>query len=289
MAVGAGDLPALVEYLEHRRRGGGSGAMVLLLQEAYAAGPPVPQLATGIALDASPEAPGARWTKRIAPDPAPEPRSERMGAPRTDIVSFASERGLSLCYVPSMRNGGPHDPAEDRGNAVVATVPLFGLRAVELPMERQRRVAVAARIAVGGLEVELCSVHLDNRPAWARAWRVLGRTQRHQMEGLLREFPPRGGESGKRTPAVLGGDFNTWLRGRRQAAHRRARARFPLPRRPDMRPTHLFEIGNWPRKSDYLMARTQPGWRFDCRRLDDTFGSDHYPLVGALRPPAADE
>ena len=264
MAVGGGDLEALVWWLGSRDAKEDGGTTVLLLQEAYAAGPPIPKLG-----------PTARWARRIAlPD-------RRM---RTEIVSFALGRGMSLCYAPSMRNGGPEEPAEDRGNAILATAPLRGLRVIELPMERQRRVAVAATVEVGGTEVELCSVHLDNRPAWARAWRICGQVQRRQAEGLLGEFPASGGRSPESAPALLGGDFNTWLRGHRQGASRIARARFPLPRKPDLRPTHFFEIGGRLRKSDYLMASGPRGWRFECRRLDATFGSDHFPLVGTLHP-----
>ena len=202
----------------------------------------------------------------------------------TEIVAFALRSGMSLCYAPSMRNGGPEDPTEDRGNAILATAPLRGLRVIELPMERQRRVAVAATVEVGGTAVELCSVHLDNRPAWARAWRIFGQVQRRQTEGLLGEFPESGGRSLESAPTLLGGDFNTWLRGHRQGASRLARARFPLPLNPDPRPTHRFEIGGRLRKSDYLMASAPRGWRFQSRRLDTTFGSDHFPLVGILRP-----
>lgn len=264
MAVGAGDLEALVGWLRSRAANEDGGATVLLLQEAYAAGPPIPKLG-----------PKARWARRIAlPD-------SRM---HTEIVAYALCSGMSLCYAPSMRNGGPEDPAEDRGNAILATAPLRGIRLIELPMERQRRVAVTATVEVGGTNVELCSAHLDNRPAWARAWRICGQVQRRQAEGLLGEFPASGDRSPESAPALLGGDFNTWLRGHRQGASRAARARFPLPRNPDPRPTHFFEIGGRLRKSDHLMASAPHGWRFESRRLDTTFGSDHFPLVGTLRP-----
>ncbi len=264
MAVGGGDLEALVCWLGSRDAIEDGGTTVLLLQEAYAAGPPIPKLG-----------PTSRWARRIA---LPGRRI------RTEVAAFALGSGMSLCYAPSMRNGGPEDPAEDRGNAILATVPLRGLRVIELPMERQRRAAVAATVEVGGTEVALCSAHLDNRPAWTRAWRICGQVQRRQAEALLAEFPATGSRSPEPTPALLGGDFNTWLRGHRQKASRMARHRFPLPRDPDLRPTHRFEIGGRLRKSDYLMASAPRGWRFECRRLDTTFGSDHFPLVGTLRP-----
>ena len=88
---------------------------------------------------------------------------------------------------------------------------------------------------------------------------------------------------GPTAPFTLGGDFNTWVRGPREAAYRLARERFPHPATPDARPTHRFEIGGRLRRSDHLLFALPEGWRADCRRLDDTFGSDHYPLVGTLR------
>ena len=264
MAVGGGNLEALVRWLGGRDTKDDGGTTVLLLQEAYAAGPPIPK-----------PAPTARWARRIAPP------DRRVG---TEIVAFALRSGMSLCYAPSMRNGGPEDPAEDRGNAILATARLGGIRVIELPMERQRRVAVAATVEVDGTDVEICSVHLDNRPAWAKAWRICGQVQRRQAEGLLGEFPASAGRSPESSPALLGGDFNTWLRGHRQGASRIARERFPLPRDPDPRPTHFFEIGGRLRKSDYLIASGPRGWRFECRRLDATFGSDHFALVGTLSP-----
>ena len=233
---------------------------VLLLQEVYATGPDLPEVADGSA-----------WASRITGSP--------VGEDRVDIVSFAREASLSLVYVPSMRNGGPDGgPPEDRGSAILANVPLSSARAIELPFERQRRVVVAAEVAVGGHRVALCSVHLENRAPWRRAWRSLGSGRGRQMAGLLDVFP-----GGSHADAfVLGGDLNTWMRGRREAAYTLARSRFPHPERPDPRPTHHFEIGGWLRRADYLLFRLPPGLRGEYRTLDDSFGSDHYPLVGGI-------
>lgn len=240
---------------------------VLLLQEVFAVGPAIP-----------PKTATAAWARRIAGTPA--------GEHRTDIRSFARGAGLSLVYVPSMRNGNPAaDPAEDRGNAILANVPLSSPTAIELPFERQRRVAVTAAVTIRDQIVELCSVHLDNRAPWLRAWRTVGSARRRQMAALLGDFPG----SGSGAAHVLGGDLNTWVGGRREGAYRLARARFPLPARPDPKPTHHFEIGGWLRHSDHLMFRVPPGWNCEYRRLDDTFGSDHYPLVGTLEPTSETE
>ncbi len=202
---------------------------------------------------------------------------------RVDVVSFARRFGLSLLYVPSMRNGRPGEGApEDRGSAIVANVPLAEPRAVELPLERQRRVAVVASLALGPWTLSVCSLHLENRAPWRRVWRTLGPARRRQMERLLAAFPG----STEADAFVLGGDFNTWVRGRREGAYRLARARFPGPEAPDPRPTHRFEVGGALRPSDHLLFRLPAGWRGRCRRLDDAFGSDHYPLLGTISPPA---
>jgi len=254
--VGGGAIRAFWDHLPT------GGLTVLLLQEVFTTGASLPE----------PPA-DACWAARIAD----RPRDER----RIDIVNRARETGLSLLYVPSMRNGGPDgDPPEDRGCAILANVPLERPRAVELPFERQRRVAVAASVCIGDHTIDLCSVHLDNRAPWRRVWRTLGAARHRQMAGLLGVFP-----ADHRAHAhVLGGDLNTWVGGRREGAYRLARQHFPLPAHPDSKPTHHFEIGGWLRHSDHLMFRLPSGWRGEYRRLDDTFGSDHYPLVGSVGP-----
>ena len=266
--VGGGAVHALWDHLTGPAGiAGRDTPVVLLLQEVFAGGPRLPAVGAGSA-----------WACRIADRPP--------GEDRTDIVSFARRAGLHLVYVPSMRNGDPDDggPPEDRGNAIVANVPLHSLRAIELPFERQRRVAVAATVAAGDVRVALCSVHLDNRAPWKRMWRSLGSSRRRQMAGLLTAFPqPEADDTPDVTRAyVLGGDFNTWFRGRSEGCYRVARRSFPQPRRPDPAPTQHWELGGRLRTADHLLFRLPAGWRGEYRRLNDTFGSDHYPLVGTL-------
>lgn len=237
---------------------------VLLLQEVFGSGPEIPTVAGH-----------AAWASRITGTPE--------GEDRTDIASFAREASLSLIYVPSMGNGGPDGgPPEDRGNAMLANVPLAAGCAIELPFERQRRVALAAEVTVGGDRVALCSVHLENRAPWRRAWRSLGGGRARQLAALLGVFPG----SSDADAFVLGGDLNTWMWGRREPAYKLARSGFPLPEHPDPRPTHHFEIRGWLRHADYLMFRLPPGRQAEYRRLDDNFGSDHYPLAGTIQPVA---
>ena len=263
--VGGGAIRALWDHLA-----GAGRPTVVLLQEVFATGPEIPMAAPEAVSPSSPFA----WASRIAAVPP--------GENRTDIVSFARQVGLSLFYVPSMRNGDPAaDPPEDRGNAILANVPLSSCRAIELPFERQRRVAVAADVVIADATVSLCSIHLDNRSPWSRMWRTLGPGRRRQMSGLLDVFPGVGDPT---EAHVLGGDFNTWVGGRREGAYQLAKRRFPLPEQPDKKPTHHFEIGGWLRHSDHLMFRLPRGWHGEYDRLDTTFGSDHYPLAGILAP-----
>jgi len=243
------------------------GPLVLLLQEVFSGGPWLPKLSDDSA-----------WAPRIAE--CPEDEDE----PRTEIAACARETGLSLLYVPSMRNGGGDHgaPPEDRGNAIVANVPLSAPRAIELPFGRQRRVAVAADLRIGGRKIALCSVHLDNRAPWRKAWRSLGRARSRQMAALLPVFANRRQEDA----TVFGGDFNTWVRGRRERAYTLARRSFPHPRTVDRSPTHHFEIGGWLRHSDHLLFDLPREWSGSVRRADQAFGSDHYPLIGTIAGPS---
>ncbi len=259
--VGGGALGELWDTLEEEARAHG-GALALLLQEVFVQ-------------EGAPRSPppDASWAQAIAPV------TGKLRAKR-DIATFAKARGLHLIYAPSMRNGGPGDPPEDRGNALLANRPLLRPRIIELPFERQRRAAVAAAIRIQGATFRLCSVHLDNRAPWRKAWRSLGAGRRRQMEHLLAEYPE--GAGGPFEAHILGGDFNTWYRGAREPAFRLARRAFPSPRKLDPRGTHHFEIGGWLRRSDYLLHRLPEGWRATCRRLSSTFGSDHYPIASVV-------
>src|SRR5215207_2207069 len=98
---------------------------VLLLQELFRRGSDVPRFATDV-----------RSAYAI--------KARNPNAP--DARDYAAALGLSIVYVPSMRNGP--ELQEDRGNAIVSTEPLIDPFAFELPFERQRRVAIGAAIRV---------------------------------------------------------------------------------------------------------------------------------------------
>jgi len=226
--------------------------IVLLLQEAFRSGDDIP---------ASPHAAAFAGF---------------LGSSNTarEIDDVARTLGFSLYYVPSMRNGAPGRYREDRGNAILSSVPLDGFTAIELPFEHQRRVAVAADIrgttSVGEpWRLTLATVHLDNIGSARRAWlgAEFGRTR--QARGLREAL--RGDE-----PLVLGGDFNTWFGFADQAYLETARA-YPQTRLTDRRRTFLGIL-----RLDHVFYRLPDGWTAEVRRAEASYGSDHYPLIATI-------
>ena len=260
--VGAGDLTSLIRDL---RSGQLTGApvrdFVVLLQEVHRAGPRVP--------DQIPE-----WT-------AVGRRSGHDHPDRADIVAVASAEKLELLYAPSMRNGRPDStrPHEDRGNAILSTLPLNDPILLELPYERQRRIAVIATVRgfnANGTPwaLRLASIHLDNRTRFSRVLRSFGAGRADQARALVDAL------NGTDTPTVIGGDFNSWDNGFASEAVQVVRQSFPMPAEPDDEATLPLP---WPLpdlRLDHLFFRVPSDWRADYRVLGDAFGSDHYPLLG---------
>jgi endonuclease/exonuclease/phosphatase family metal-dependent hydrolase len=244
--VGEGDLVRFLRTLSPGR------PLVVLLQEAVRRGADVPSR-----LD-----PGASFARRL-------------GCARCrDVADTAGELGLSLYYVPSMRNGGA-DSVEDRGNAILSNLPLTDLTAIELPFERQRRVAIAATIAGRRLDgmpwtLRLVDAHLDNMGGPRRGWIGAEFGRARQARGLV-------GAIAGDAPTVLAGDFNTWF-GFSEAGYVETARAFPDTRVTDRRPTFRGLL-----RLDHVFFRLAAGWRGEFRRGDDRFGSDHYPLIGRIR------
>ncbi|MDQ3441056.1 MAG: hypothetical protein M3478_11985 [Planctomycetota bacterium] len=139
---------------------------VLLLQELYRRGADVP-----------PFAPTARSAIAIQPR---DPRGP-------DARDYATALGLSQLYVPSMRNGA--QLREDRGNAIISTEPWSDAFAVELPLERQRRVAVGFAIDVktarGTERLHVLNAHLEPLGSPSSLW-VFRNPRRRQMAAIRR-------------------------------------------------------------------------------------------------------
>lgn len=123
--------------------------------------------------------------------------------PDSRPAQLARALGFSHAYAPGhgLPGGGSH------GNAIVSRYPLRDVRVIELSrrhvvVNSARRVAVAATLELGGAELRVYSVHLDNRinPCDRRAQ-------------LAPVFADAAGYRG--VPAVVAGDLNTspfcWL------------------------------------------------------------------------------
>lgn len=248
-ALGAGDLRQFAATLPRSR------PMLLLLQEVYRGGPDVPNV--------------------LPRDAAYARRLGGAAAHYEQIEPIATTLGLALYYVPSMRNGGPARSNEDRGNAILSSLPLTDLTAYELPFERQRRVALGATIAgttSAGTpwRLRIVDAHLDNTFSPRRLWLASEYGRTRQARALVASF-----DAGE--PLILGGDFNTWS-GFSDEAYLTLARQFPGVRSTDRRPTFRGVL-----RLDHLFFTLPPGWTASFVRGDQRFGSDHYPLIGTVK------
>jgi endonuclease/exonuclease/phosphatase family metal-dependent hydrolase len=249
-AMGAGNLERLVADVRGARP---NAPVVLLLQEVYRNGPEVPVSGERLSF------------------------AGRLGGEGSEEIEALADRlGMNLYYVPSMRNGAPWDSDEDRGNAILSTLRLEDLGAVELPFERQRRVAVAATVSglsPSGLpwRMRLVSAHFDNTVGPKRGWILGGEFARVRQTRALLDFV------GRETPTVLGGDLNTWF-GFHEPSYAAIARAFPDTDSTDRRPTFMGLL-----RLDHLFFRLPDGWRGTFRRAESRYGSDHYPLLGWIR------
>ena len=180
-----------------------------------------------------------------------------------DIQAIGDDLGLSVVYVPSMRNGrSQDDPPADRGNAILSTLRLSEPIAVELPGERQRRVAIFAK--AGAISVGV--VHLDALGAPNRLWAFWTPWMRAVQIGAMGGVMPDG-------PLVLGADLNTW-HGLDERAGR------VLEQHPEATPATRDWDGLGLRVLDYLFFRAGADKRAYVRQIGKSYGSDHKPLIG---------
>lgn len=256
--VGAGDIVRFVTDLRAGRFSDGRPVkqVVLMIQEAVRS--------DGVPAIAPTGASAAKW---IGSDDI------RHSA---DIDEAARTLDLSVLYVPSMRNGrlsSERRVATDRGNAILSTVPLSSPAAIDLPSDRQRRVAVSAQILVnttlGETPISVGTVHLNALSAARTLW-LFGavRSRAHQARSLIGALPEG--------PMILGADLNTWV-GPDETAVRLLFHSFPST--PAGSPSSMF-LGGF--LLDYLFFRLPEGWHARVTRAPEKYGSDHYPLIGWL-------
>jgi endonuclease/exonuclease/phosphatase family metal-dependent hydrolase len=258
--VGTADLAGMVRRLRQGEFTSGVPVprFVMLLQEAYRDAPAVPrQVPAGMAM---PKALGRGGSRHA----------------RTDVVHLAQSLGLALYYVPSMRNGSPAETNEDRGNAILTTELLSDFQAIELPFERQRRVAIAAtvsghRLAGAPWTLRVASVHLDSTASARRLWLMASGARARQVRGLLDALRPLDG-------LIMGGDFNTWF-GFSDSTYRLLSEAIPDVAAGDRRRTFRGLL-----RLDHVFSAPPSGWTVTAHRLDDRMGSDHYPILARVRP-----
>jgi endonuclease/exonuclease/phosphatase family metal-dependent hydrolase len=209
-------------------------------------------------------------TIRIGAAPGRVPKGSSMPrrirgprAPVADILEIAALEDLNALYIPSMRNGregstGRTGTPEDRGNAILSTLPVSDPLAIELPFAAQRRVAVSARVGEGAAALRVVSVHLDTFGGQGR-----------QAPALLGALDAAGAGD----PLLIAGDFNSSMR--RRAVIRASGLEVRRVACPGV--THkFFQLDH------VLTAGVDVS---NCERLP-AFGSDHTPLKFTLSSPA---
>jgi endonuclease/exonuclease/phosphatase family metal-dependent hydrolase len=250
--AGEGDVAELVSRVRSGAIRGRPATthVVLLLQEVIRRGRDVP--ATLL--------PDARVAAAI--------RSRRReSAP--DIVGLARALNLNLAYVPSMRNGPGQ---EDRGNAVLTSLPIDAADLIELPLGKQRRVALTLRLRDATTRVpslRVVSAHFDTSLSLRHGGP--SRFRLRQARALMEALGPAV------IPTVIGADLNTWW-GPDEPAVRELRRAFPDA--VDLAPSVMTWRGPMRAENrlDYIFVG---GWdsRLEVDRIRERFGSDHVPLV----------
>jgi endonuclease/exonuclease/phosphatase family metal-dependent hydrolase len=252
--VGHGQVTDLIEEISRteERNGFGKPEFVLLLEETFRQSENIPAST------------GFKVPRRIEPPPA-----------SMDIEALAHKLGWWLYYAPSMRNGsdiGEH--AQDRGNAILSSLPLKDLQSVELPFAVQRRVALIATVTdyLKQPKLRVAVTHFDTRAPLLYGW-ILGgpRARNNQAKGFVSALEKFAAD---RMPIVVGGDLNTYLGSKavidimsEVATHTNC----------GNQATHT-----WGLALDHIFTNIPGTWQGQCARGSSAFGSDHYPLVLSL-------
>jgi endonuclease/exonuclease/phosphatase family metal-dependent hydrolase len=267
VAIGKGRLRECIETVRQlRMRTGIDRPFVALIQEAYRADESIP------------ESHRSGHHGGHAPDNL-----------REDVVETARVLGLSLRYSPSMRNGAHRS---DRGNAILSSVAISQTTEITLPYVRQRRAAVAVKLALP-FDLWFATAHLDtggrHRPHPAQEIRATHRgfgagraTQASALGDAMRE------QAGNEADIIIGGDLNSYLGLRDPAVRALVEHGF----------RHSERAGQWRHTFhgpirlmlDHVLYRScHVIEKVVVRRLDEQrdktrriFGSDHHPLLATV-------
>ena len=280
VAAGGGDLVGFLDQETGLHCGGSeseltsdSGHFVLLVQEAFRRSAVIPETTD----------------ESFVPRAAAE---ETRSGGRPDIVEVAERCGLSLAYVAAVRNGPerPGEVPEDRGVAILSTLPLRDVWFVELPFEAARRVAVGGTVRdEAGRSLRVVSAHLTSAVPPVRTVTTGNGSRLRQslalIDALRKSCDPAGGDGAGHAcdvSTLLGGDLNTWSDHETSLLH--LREWFPDSPPPLEEPTR----GAFP--TDHILFKQGPGSAVRLldstyMRLGDPHHSDHHPIRVGLRFP----
>lgn len=263
--VGGGDVPAFLETELGLACDGSSSRLapsadhfVLLVQEAFRRSNDIPETQ-----------PGATIPRAVAEDDRP---GERL-----DAVEVTARCGLSLVYVAAARNGSePNDgKREDKGVAILSTLPLEDVFFAELPYEAARRVAASATVRdESGRGLRLANLHLISAAGPSRAL-TTGNGSRLRQGLAVADAVERAEAGDEPISTLLAGDFNTWSD--RETTLLRLRGQFPDSPPPLEEGTH----GAFP--TDHILFRAGTGGvalrESSYSRLEESYYSDHHPIL----------
>ena len=250
--VGGGAVDQVAALAQRRGGPGNETGLVLLLQEVFRAGAEVGE----------------------APPGAPVPNAIRPHRPADDVVALARRLGLSAFYVPSMRNGRSEEPGEweDRGTAILSTEPLSDLIAIELPLARQRRVAVMATVRPrhpAATPMRLVATHFDVV--------LFGGGAVRQAQHLAQRIQAL---NASRLPLLIGADANA-MSGFGHGTVKALAGVAPVARR-----CGTGRTSPWFARLDFIFTDVSDSAVSRCETLDDRYGSDHRPIVLTIDYPA---
>jgi len=273
--VGGGDLELFLREeldLDCERgqptRGRHTPHFALLLQEARRQSHAVPIVPDG-----------RNVPPRIEPDPWP--------GEHRDIVDIARGCGLALFYVPSMRNGVEETDGtrEDRGNAILSTLPLSDFVALELPFEGSRKVTVAATVhSQAGDSLRLVNLHFSVSSTFYRTLTTGNSTRLRQAQGMVEALSiveaERSPDAAPSIATTAGGDTNTWSDD--ETALQQLRIDFPES------PPSGGVVTRAPFPTDHIFFRQDAERRIELidgsyRRTESTYDSDHQARIVWLR------